>query len=266
GRKGVSELISFLKVVTGAGSLADLGKIVGVARPGVGKETYDRFKVWCFKEGRGLAAGLKEASRKRIFGMTGPMFKRFHDFSENLFSMGRSIREMKVEEALDYILENTRLKKTIRKLPESEEAVSELLRFSKPFGSRAPDFLAMLSLQTDPDAHDHQAQKVSLMTMHAAKGMEFPVVFIVGCEDGLTPFIRPGDHAPDLAEERRLFYVAMTRARERLYLTHAKKRAIHGKTGERTISPFVADIESRLKRHSKSKYKKKKKQEQLSLF
>jgi superfamily I DNA/RNA helicase len=108
--------------------------------------------------------------------------------------------------------------------------------------------------------------------MHAAKGLEFPVVFIAGCEDGLIPLWREvsNQNEPiDVAEERRLFYVAMTRAMERLYLTRAKKRSLYGKRLSRSPSPFLADIENRLKKDASPQIKSKKRhseQQQLHLF
>ena len=109
------------------------------------------------------------------------------------------------------------------------------------------------------------------MSMHAAKGLEFPVVFIAGCEDDFIPLKREGskqDEPADMAEERRLFYVAMTRAMERLYLTRAKKRSVYGKLLSRSPSPFLADIENRLKKDDSPQIKKKKTsaQKQLKLF
>jgi len=104
------------------------------------------------------------------------------------------------------------------------------------------------------------------MTMHAAKGLEFPVVFIAGCEKDLIPLNRQD---ADTNEERRLFYVAMTRAMERLYLTRAKKRSVYGELLSRSPSPFIADIENRLKKDDFPQRKKKKKskaQKQLKLF
>jgi DNA helicase-2/ATP-dependent DNA helicase PcrA len=92
------------------------------------------------------------------------------------------------------------------------------------------------------------------------------VVFIAGCENGFIPFIRPGEELVDPDEERRLFYVAMTRAKERLYLTMAKKRTIYGKNSLREISPFVKDIEKTLIKNKKAHLNKKTKQSQLTLF
>ena len=147
------------------------------------------------------------------------------------------------------------------------EAFSNLLTLSADYGDNIAEFLASAALDTDTDAYLPRAEKVSVMTMHAAKGLEFPVVFIAGCEKDLIPLKRPG---ADPAEERRLFYVAMTRAMERLYLTRAKKRSVYGELLPRSLSPFVADIENRLKKDDFTKRKKNKKKEadqkQLKLF
>jgi superfamily I DNA/RNA helicase len=109
------------------------------------------------------------------------------------------------------------------------------------------------------------------MTIHAAKGLEFPVVFVAGCEDGLIPYRREGGEHGDLLEERRLFYVALTRAQEKIYLTHAKKRLWFGKRILQRISPFLAALEEDLKEYQRpelslSKSRSKKADIQLSLF
>jgi superfamily I DNA/RNA helicase len=107
------------------------------------------------------------------------------------------------------------------------------------------------------------------MTLHAAKGLEFAVVFIAGCEAGLIPYQRQHSEPADIREERRLFYVAMTRAMEKLYLTRVKMRRIFGKPQQRVISPFVADIEDRLIKYESAGINPKKKrgqQRQLTLF
>ena len=113
-------------------------------------------------------------------------------------------------------------------------------------GDRLAEFLQATVLQSESDWHDPRADRVALLTLHAAKGLEFPVVFVVGCEDGLLPYRRPS-RAIDLEEERRLFYVGMTRARSHLVLTHAGQRVLFGQRTANPISPFVEDIEQALK-------------------
>ncbi len=101
-------------------------------------------------------------------------------------------------------------------------------------------------LRAETDAYDPRADRVTLMTLHAAKGLEFPVVFMVGCEEGLLPYSRKGE-TPDVDEERRLFYVGMTRAEQKLVLCHARKRWLFGQAMENPASRFLDDIEAALK-------------------
>ena len=175
---------------------------------------------------------------------------------------------MTVEKKLLYVTENTKLKTIVKNSPESKEAFDKLIDISKNHGNKTNEFFTATALQTDTDTYYPQAEKVSLMTMHAAKGLEFPVVFITGCEKGYIPFERGENKETDINEERRLFYVAMTRAKERLYLTRARKRRIFGKKVKRDLSPFIKDIEKRLRTHESPvlKKKKKKRQVQLELF
>ena len=132
------------------------------------------------------------------------------------------------------------------------------------------DALQPIDLKThDQDFFEFDAEKISLMSIHASKGLEFPVVFVAGCEESFIPFSKDGKTIEDIEEEKRLFYVAMTRAKDILCLTHAKKRMIFGKTCTREKSRFLQNIEDNLKQHQKSNYKKvikPKTAEQLELF
>ncbi|HEX6903913.1 MAG TPA: UvrD-helicase domain-containing protein [Thermoanaerobaculia bacterium] len=149
---------------------------------------------------------------------------------------------------------------------ESGGAAAELLR---PLAVRAGDdldrFLAELALGGELDAWDPRAERVSLLTLHAAKGLEFPVVFLVGCEDGLLPLTWPGSDPADLAEERRLFFVGITRACSRLFLFHSRKRTLRGQTVEAKPSPFLADLEEALLERRVGETRERK-PEQLSLI
>jgi len=122
-------------------------------------------------------------------------------------------------------------------------------------------------LGSGADTYSKSAEQVALMTLHAAKGLEFSYVFIVGCEDGLLPYtlFTKGDSDPE--EERRLLYVGMTRAKRMLFLSHAKKRNLYGRVFTLPISPFLGSIKEELiKRGELKKGKKKAKDKQLSLF
>ena len=149
------------------------------------------------------------------------------------------------------------------------ELVKRLIARASPFENRLGDFLQTITLQKETDDYDPRADRVALMTLHASKGLEFPVVFIVGCEENLIPYQRKGKIF-DLEEERRLFYVGMTRAQEKLILTHSKKRFLFGQFLENKSSRFLDDIENALKELKKMEYKKsvkeKKESGQLKLF
>ncbi len=113
-------------------------------------------------------------------------------------------------------------------------------------GDDVGQFLSELALATEADLFDPRADRIALLTIHAAKGLEFPVVFVVGCEDGLMPLSWGRTEPAALAEERRLFFVAMTRAAKYLFLSHAKRRRWRGQVRKQRPSPFLADIEERL--------------------
>ncbi len=152
-------------------------------------------------------------------------------------------------------------------LPERQPDVEplerrRLLAKAAEFSGSAGEFLDLLALQRQIDEYDPAAEYVHILTLHAAKGLEFPVVFIVGCEEGMLPF----SLADDMEEERRLFYVGMTRAGQQLYLSHAKTRLLHGQLKMQTPSRYLAEISEQLIRKQTSQYKKSKRNDQLKLF
>ena len=129
------------------------------------------------------------------------------------------------------------------------ERLARLQRRAATARTGMREFLTAAALQSETDCYDERADRVALMSLHTAKGLEFPVVFMVGCEDGLLPYRPPHRTADpvDPDEERRLFYVGMTRARHRLILTHASRRLLFGQRLENRISRFVTDIETALR-------------------
>jgi DNA helicase-2/ATP-dependent DNA helicase PcrA len=133
------------------------------------------------------------------------------------------------------------------------ENLRELSGVAAEYEARFPDgglegFLEQVALVSEQDEYDEQASTVTLMTLHNAKGLEFPVVFIIGMEDGIFPHYRSMGDSAQLEEERRLAYVGITRARERLYLTHAWSRSLFGTTSYNPPSRFLAEIPSDLLR------------------
>ncbi len=148
-----------------------------------------------------------------------------------------------------------------------KDAIERLLSLSKEYGPDLSSFLSLLQLGSPADTYNRLTEQVALMTIHAAKGLEFSHVFIIGCEDSLLPYTLFTKNASDIEEERRLLYVGMTRAKRALFLSHAKKRNLFGNWLNLPISPFLNNIKEELiKRGKLEKGKKKVKDKQLSLF
>lgn len=266
--KGIKELISLLKTIEGLGCFADLERIIKITNPSVTRQSVEIFKNWSYEHQFTLSNALDNARKFPIKEMGKTRQIRFNKFLDGLVEMKKRIKEMEVEKKILFILKNTRLEEIINSHSKTKQVLKKLVDISKTFAFNTTDFFAMIALQSDTDTYEPHAEKVSLMTMHTAKGLEFPIVFLVGCESGYLPFQRSDLKTTDMEEERRLFYVSMTRAKNRLYLTFAKKRKIYGETKMRAISPFVEEIEDRLKLHEKSISGKKKKEgpKQLKLF
>ena len=266
---GLPELLSFLKIIEGGGGFFDLDNIAQLAVPGFGARALAQFKDWCFQNRFSLNEGLKKAIRFPVPGLQAAKQQLLNDFSDRIRHYRDNLSAMTVPEKLQFLEKNTRLEGLLNKDAITREAYDGMIELAGQFGSGSVEFFAATALHTDTDAYTHQVEKVSLMTLHAAKGLEFPVVFIAGCEQDFIPFKRNESEPADLAEERRLFYVGMTRAMERLYLTRARKRRIYGQAELRLLSPFVIDIENQLKRDETPLPKKKKSKsvdKQLKLF
>lgn len=148
------------------------------------------------------------------------------------------------------------------------EALDLLKPVAEACGADLERFLAQLAIGTQVDTWDPRADRISLLTLHAAKGLEFPVVFMVGCEAGILPLTWGTAHEADLDEERRLFYVGMTRAKNQLLLSHAHKRLWRGKVQNLALSPYVHDIEARLfdRQHARMYGHARPRDTQLKLF
>jgi superfamily I DNA/RNA helicase len=267
-KKNNKQIISLLKIIEGVGSYIDVERVNKILTPGISRQTVGIFKSWSKKSKFSLKKAVINSARFPLPEMSRQRQINFHVFMDSFSRLKKEMNGMTVEKKLLYIVEHTKLKTTAKNSPESKDAFNKLIDISKNHSKDTDEFFSAIALQTDTDTYYPQAEKVSLMTMHAAKGLEFPVVFITGCEKGYIPFERGEDKVSDINEERRLFYVAMTRAKERLYLTCAKKRIIFGKAVLRDLSPFVEDIEKRLRTHEAPVLKKKKKNRhvQLELF
>ena len=266
----MTNIISLLKAIEGRGGYLDYESVIRLLAPEIGKKALNSFKDWCYRNRFTLPHGLLKAARFPIPGLKSTQQQTVNEFSQQLAQHKEKMSGLSVADKLLYLEKNTGLFGILNDDAKIKEAFDHLVDVGQKFGMDLIGFLSNIALHTDTDVYAHQAEKVSLMTMHAAKGLEFPVVFISGCEENLIPFRRQNREPADIEEERRLFYVAMTRAKDRLYLTRAKKRRIYGQIEEHDISHFVADIENQLKQDDTPQLKKKNKKgsehKQLQLF
>jgi len=271
-RKGLRELLSFLRIIERVGSYADLERTVLFSGKGIGKKTFEKVKKWCFQNHLSVNEALVKLRRFPVKEMTRSQQLKLDHFIKTLSNLEQHCKEKTPGEKLLFIrASNQKINGALEKDEETEAAFKHLLDLSGGY-KQTSDFLEENALLSDTDMYSYGAEKVSLMTMHASKGLEFTVVFIAGCENGFIPYetaqSEASDETSDRDEEKRLFFVAMTRARKNLFLTHAKTRTVFGKKLKRHASPFLKEIDDILKKDEETSQTKKlkKKQVQLELF
>ena len=265
-RKGLSELLSFLRLVEGLGSWLDFRRLAVVQREAVSLKALGLLSGRCRKQGWSVETMLTGIGRLPVDGLEKKAQRTLSVLAGDILSARQSLHGWTLVEKINHIVENhPEIKLLIGSGPQVEAAWEQLLTAARAATADSRTFFDTLSLVTEADSFLPSADRVLLMTMHAAKGLEFPVVFIAGCEEGFLPYEKSVGGAVDrdvmnmdvvnnnIDEERRLFYVAITRARQQLFLSYVKKRRIYEKLEKRRISPFVEDIESDLKNQVKSK-------------
>jgi superfamily I DNA/RNA helicase len=260
----IRQLLSLYKVVDGMGNYGDFEKIVNAWQPGIGKETIFSFCQWGLSYGYDLAEAMNEVKRFPISGMSRHRQEKVVDLVKIIEGFSRQTTGLFFSEKLQFLLNHTRLAKEIKDNPEILEAFERLLADIEDSANNKEAFFLRKGLETDIDNVSFDVQKVTLMTIHAAKGLEFQVVFVAGCEDDLIPLHRPENNT-DIEEERRLFFVAMTRAKQQLFLTWARRRKRFGKNLTRRISPFVSNIDDNLLIRQEPSYGKKRRQVQTQM-
>jgi superfamily I DNA/RNA helicase len=265
-RRGIREVISYLRLGHSVGSDFDLIRIVNFPPRGIGQGTVNVLNRWSELTGGSFADALNKAGA--IPDLTPRAREKVAAFLEDLKRLRDGLRGRKVREQLEWIVFEFGIAAAMSADKGFAEFLKRLLALSSPFGAAATAFLANLSLEREDDLYDPAAERVVLMTMHASKGLAFAVLFVAGCEDGLIPFRRK-DRAGDLSEEKRLFYVALTRAREKVFLTRAEQRLWLGRKIKPPLSPYVEAIQEDLKDHRSpfsKRHREKKKDSQLNLF
>ncbi len=264
----VAALLALMRITTGTASAHDFNSIASVMNPRLDKEMVMAFLDEMDARGQTLRQALDQADPAVFQSITSPKRRRLGEALQNLQKRVAELRLLTLEEQILSISEHWADRIEGGAAAWEKDWVADLVRQARRCLGDPERFINAVSLQTDADMVQPRVEKVTLTTMHAAKGLEFPVVFVVGCEDGLIPMRRDRQALADLDEERRLFYVALTRAREQLYLTWSRKRRIYGRRETRGLSPFVGDIDRQLLKFQAPRVSvtRKVQQVQLKLF
>ncbi|MFQ5664887.1 MAG: UvrD-helicase domain-containing protein [Candidatus Binatia bacterium] len=253
-RKEVRDLLAYLRVIANPQDSVSLLRIINVPPRGIGQTTLAVVERTAAERDLPLARVVAAAER---LDLTPAARARLADF-DHLWTRLRAVPVGSVAAVVRAVLAETGYRERLLAsgTPEADarvENIDELLAVSEEFDATTDDpslatFLEQVALVAEVDTYAASRDRVTLMTLHNSKGLEFPVVFITGLEDGLFPHERSLNHAHSLEEERRLCYVGFTRARERLYLVYALHRHLFGRPQQRPPSRFLAEIPEALLR------------------
>jgi len=240
-RKEIKDLISYLRLIYNNHDEVSLRRIINVPKRGIGDTAVKTLENTSIIEGISMFDAL--SSKKEL------------EFKNIILDLVKSSETMSLTELIDEVLEKTGLKKSLEdeKTLENELRLDNLMEFKSITASfeertgnvNLGDFLEEISLISDISSHKEDNNEVTLMTIHSAKGLEFDVVFLIGMEEGIFPH-NMSLMEDNLEEERRLCYVGITRARERLYITNAKRRMLYGKDQMNLPSRFISEIDKDL--------------------
>jgi DNA helicase II / ATP-dependent DNA helicase PcrA len=249
-RKEVKDALAYLKFLLNPDDTVSLRRIVNEPKRGIGETTLAHLEAFARAQDTGLWDALRQA--EEVPGLGSGARRKLAGFVEIMEELGVELERASLPELLQSVLERSGYLEALEKEGTFEaegraENLQELKNAMIEFGSTNPEggleaFLERVSLVAEIDLYDESEGAVTLMTLHNAKGLEFPVVFIVGMEDGVFPHVRCMGSAESMEEERRLFYVGVTRARDRLYLTGAVYRSQYGNLKMSPESRFIRDI------------------------
>jgi len=259
-------LVALLKLMENQGGLWDIIHSASLLTPRLSPSTLDILKIWSFERRLNFRETLNNALRFPIPAMGRRRQRELHHWIESLHHLQEDISPYPLVKKLKHLGRHLGLQSEIDRDESAREGYRQLIQWAGEADNQASWFFAGLALNQDPDLLSRPAEKVTLLTMHAAKGLEFPVVFVVGCEDGLVPLRRENPEEWDEGEERRLLYVAMTRARQRLYLSWSRQRTRYGQKLKSRISPLITAIDPELMQSAATGRRRPAKHRQLQLF
>jgi len=258
-RREVKDIIAYLRIIHNPQDNVSLIRIINVPVRGIGQRTLSHLQDWAKAHDISLFEALKQVSQNVITGeakqsLPPRIIQALAGFAAVMAGLIAQSRELSLSGLLDEIWEHTGYRKYILDKEDGEdrwENVMELKSVASEYDELDPEealaaFLEKVSLVSDVDELDEKPDAVTLITLHQAKGLEFPAVFIVGMEEGILPHRRSFDDPEEMEEERRLCYVGITRAKKRLYLLRSYRRSLFGGSTANPPSRFLQDISPHL--------------------
>ena len=251
-RKEIKDIIAYLRLIQNTSDNLSLKRIINEPKRGIGKTSLDSIEELANNEGISMYKIIKDAQQ---YGLN-RIYLKSRDFINVIEELRQKQKDLTISELIKLTLKKTGYMQALKdeKTIEAENRIENLdefltvaIEFEEQFAENTlADFLEGITLSSDLDNMEETEDSVTLMTLHSAKGLEFPVVFLVGMEEGIFPGYKSIGEPKELEEERRLCYVGITRAKENLFLTCSKKRTIFGSTSCNAVSRFLKEIPKEL--------------------
>jgi DNA helicase-2/ATP-dependent DNA helicase PcrA len=249
-RKEIKDILAYLRVIFNPADTVALLRIINVPRRGIGDTTVGRLADYAASQGLTLFDVI--SNPELVPGLTARVKRPLEALAELIFNLIAQVNVLPVVKLLEKIMNDSGYVTELERdqTPQDEvrlENLREMLSVAQEFAggemeNTLENFLSHVALVSDIDGVDLADERVTLMTLHSAKGLEFPVVFLSGMEEGIFPHSRTLMNEVEIEEERRICYVGITRARQKLYLSNARMRTIYGKTVMFPPSRFLAEI------------------------
>lgn len=249
-RKEIKDAIAYLKLIYNVDDSQSLRRIINVPKRAIGEATLKHLQDYADKQDSSLFKAILEA--ENIEDLKSGATSKLKKFAELIIKLQEAQPKYNLPEFLSLVLERSGYLHELQMSGTDEdqtriENLQELVNVANEFEPEDTEnplgeFLAQISLVSDIDGMDEIANNVTLMTLHSSKGLEFPIIYIAGCDEGIFPSARTMNIPSELEEERRLMYVGITRAQEKLYLTTAKRRQMWGEYKYYSPSRFIDEI------------------------
>ena len=253
-RKEIKDVLAYLRVLYNPFDDLSLLRIINVPKRSIGATTVAKLQDYARANGTSLFMTLTQLHL--VDTIKGKTKEKLEEFGILIFTLVAEMEDRTVLDILESILDRTGYLAQLEESTDSQdqaraENIGELLSVAKDFQDTNPtgtveDFLEQVALVNDVDSFEQEESKVTLMTLHAAKGLEFPIVFLGGLEEGLFPHSRTLMNPEEIEEERRLAYVGITRAEKELYISNATTRTVFGRTSSYLPSRFIDEIPEEL--------------------